>query len=150
MPKVPFMFCCQAMPNRNSQANQWLLSHTYLTDVLGGARANDSRVLGYDVMNEPHRQAPWTGGLAGFINASLHFIARTTRVPTTVDAYSQAPANLATIEAGLSIHSYWHYGHPQDCLSNGAAVRERRRLDSMHTAGVAPFILPLSVIVFTN
>eukprot|EP01051_Picozoa_sp_SAG22_P024467 SAG22_NODE_6796_length_810_cov_1.315049_1_plen_215_part_01 len=48
-------------------AQGWALADAYMTDLLGGTRANDSRILGYDIMNEPTRTGSWPGGLPVFI-----------------------------------------------------------------------------------
>ena len=81
-------------------------------------------ILGYDIMNEPSRTAPFAGGLAAFITWALNRTAVASRgALTTVDAYAGVPANLTRREAALSYHSYYHYSHWRDCSSNTSDVR---------------------------
>jgi hypothetical protein len=103
-------------------SNDWALTDMFLTDVAGGSRANDRRLLGFDVMNEPSRHAPFAGGLPGFISHVFNFLGNTTDVLFTVDKYAQAPADEEDVETGLSWHNYWHYGQPQSCAANTAQI----------------------------
>jgi len=48
-------------------ASGFTLAGAFIDDVVGGVRAADARVLGYDIMNEPSRTTPFEGGLAAFI-----------------------------------------------------------------------------------
>ena len=101
----------------------WTLCTGYLNDLLGGARANDPRLLGVDIMNEPHAEAAWPGGLPHFIGAMVNFTKTIAlKTLTTVDAYSQAPSDLDAIEGSLSYHSYWEYGKWTDCETQAATV----------------------------
>jgi hypothetical protein len=95
----------------------------FVKDIAGGKRANDPRILGYDIMNEPHRSDKViTGGLPAFIAQMLKLFAQTTASFTTVDDYAQAGTDLHQLESGISIHSYWEYGHWQDCASHAATA----------------------------
>lgn len=85
------------------------LSRRFAAAVTGGSRANDRRILGYDIMNEPHR-----GGLQPFIASMFETINAAADVTTTVDAYTYVPHPGNGPERGLSFHTYWRYGHWQE------------------------------------
>lgn len=75
------------------------LAGAFIDDVVGGTRAADARLLGYDIMNEPSRTAPFDGGLAAFIRWALNRTVTLARgVMTTVDAYSAVPPDLTRLE----------------------------------------------------
>ena len=57
---------------------QRALTDVYLLGMRGGTRATDSRILGYDVMNEPHRTGLWVGGLPAFIGHAFERIGHLT------------------------------------------------------------------------
>lgn len=118
----------------SDKSSGWGTILTYLTDLTGGARANDSRILGYDMCNEPHRPYPFTGGLAELIVFATQHVESLTAVHATLDAYSGAPQNLTTLETALSFHSYWQYGHPEQCKANAATV-----CNAQATAGAAQY-----------
>lgn len=105
-------------------ASGFALAAAYIDDVAGGARAGDARLLGFDVMNEPSRTAPFAGGLARFISFAINRTAASSRaVMTTVDDYSGAPADLHAHETGRSYHHYYHYSRWRDCATNKSDVR---------------------------
>ena len=105
-------------------ASGFTLAGAFIDDVVGGVRAADARVLGYDIMNEPSRTTPFEGGLAAFITWALNRTAVASRgALTTVDAYAGVPADLTRQEAALSYHSYYHYSHWRDCGANTTDVR---------------------------
>lgn len=105
-------------------ASGFALAGAYIDDVVGGARAGDERILGYDIMNEPSRKAPFAGGLAAFISFALNRTAVASHgVLTTVDAYAGVPHDLTHQESALSYHSYYHYAHWRDCSANTSDVR---------------------------
>lgn len=94
---------------------------------LSGARPRP-RPLCAQVMNEPHRDANFSGGLPGFVDAMV----RQTQADggasaiATVDSYSSAwsiAPDLEARERGISAHHYWHYGRWQQCAPNATAVR---------------------------
>ena len=104
------------------QANGWALADRFVADVAGGPRANDRRLLGYDVMNEPGRPAPFPGGLPAFIDHVAAVLGAATDAPFTVDRYRRAPADAEDMERGLSWHDYWRYGQWRSCAARAAGV----------------------------
>ena len=74
-------------------AQDWVLADAYLADLLGGTRANDTRILGYDIMNEPHRTGSWPGGLPAFIQHAFEKVGNLTDVVYTVDLYGKMPTD---------------------------------------------------------
>ena len=68
------------------------------------------------------RQAPFAGGLPGFIDHVFSVLDKLTDVLYTVDHYGQVPADTEDVERGLSWHNYWHYGQPQMCAANAAEI----------------------------
>ena len=100
----------------------WTLCNDYISAMVGGPRANDSRILGYDVMNEPHRSGNWSGGLPVFIQNAFEQVGNHTTVEYTIDNYSKMPADTESFERGLSWHNYWEYGHWQSCKTNAARI----------------------------
>ena len=107
---------------KGDAANGWALANAYLLDILGGSRAHDSRILGYDVMNEPSRTGLWAGGLPAFISHAFERIGNLTSVPYTIDQYGQIPKDTENVEPGLSWHNYWHYGHWQSCQAQAGTI----------------------------
>ena len=104
-------------------ASGFALAGQYIDAVAGGARAGDTRLLGFDVMNEPSREAPFKGGLVAFIAFAINRTAAISRgVHTTVDDYGGVPPDLATLESAVSYHKYYHYSHWRDCAANVSDV----------------------------
>ena len=103
-------------------AQGWKQADAYLADIAGGSRANDKRLLGFDVMNEPGRKAPFPGGLPAFISHVFDVLKKSTTVLFTVDAYGQLPKDYEDVETGLSWHNYWHYGNWKSCAANAASI----------------------------
>jgi hypothetical protein len=101
--------------------NNFSKASAFVKDIAGGKRANDPRVLGYDIMNEPHRGGV-SSPLPAFIAQMLKLFAQTTTSLTTVDDYGECPPDLHQLESGISFHSYWEYGHWQDCSSHAGTV----------------------------
>lgn len=77
----------------------WTTCTEFLEDVVSGPRANDTRLLGYDIMNEPHRP-----GLSPFITHVFEEVQARTAVFTTIDAYGSDTTQGEAIERGLSYH----------------------------------------------
>ena len=116
-------------------AHNWTLCDAYLHDLVGGVRANDSRILGYDIMYEPHRDAPFPGGLPVFIQHVFETVGNLTTVDYTVDQYQDDPIDTETFERGLSFHNYWQYGKWQQCHSHaGDICRDRQAVGAGYFA----------------
>jgi len=101
-------------------AESWPLVRAFLADVV----RDDPRLLAYDIMNEPGRNASFEGGLPTFIEFALNVTQRRSggNVPTTVDDYTAVPATLPHLEGALSYHNYYHYSQWQDCTANQSDV----------------------------
>jgi hypothetical protein len=107
-------------------ASKWKTETEYMEAFIGGSRANDSRLLGVDIMNEPHR----AHFLSDFVQHMIRSVAEANpQVLSTEDSFHNHAAGASTegLESALSYHSYWNYGQWQKCAGNEEDVRSSQQ-----------------------